>query len=154
MSLKVVKSLMGKLNNCHFTDVAHWMWIIKSSLQNKIRNESWLQSKDLEGKERSLNIFIIEFGYSWKSQRACQRLIWVTGVLSLRKHQRFSSGLRRHPQVCISWCAVVYIISFTNSRVLMASCQEALYAWESAFRFYNIQLSCGISVQRCWLYAT
>lgn len=27
------------------------MWIVKSSLQNKIRNDSLLQSKDLEGKK-------------------------------------------------------------------------------------------------------
>lgn len=66
MSLKVVTSLMRKLRECHFADVFHWLWIVKSSQQNKIRNDSLHQSKDVEEK-KSFNALNIEFSYSLKS---------------------------------------------------------------------------------------
>lgn len=43
------------------------MWIAKGSQQNKIKNDSLLQSKDLEGKKKSINALNIEFSYSMKS---------------------------------------------------------------------------------------
>lgn len=46
----MVKSFMYKWSNYHFTDVFHWIWIVNALCKNKMRNESLLQSKDLQGK--------------------------------------------------------------------------------------------------------